>query len=87
MPQIKISVRIPHLEKEYDVNLPDHITSERLYQAILDRAQELSNNDGYELYAKHVRKKIYPDYQDKSLETIGVKEGETIIVKRDEEAG
>lgn len=85
---IKISVRFPDLEKEYDVKLPDTITVERLYKAIVERVPDhQKGNDDYELYAKHAKKQVYPGYADQTLAEIGIKEGETIIVKRDGEAG
>lgn len=89
MSQLKISVSIPHLEREYDVNLPGTVTGERLYKAIIDRTDALkeSEEDVYELFSKRVGKKIYPDYKGNSLVDVGIKEGDTIIVRRDMDPG
>lgn len=89
MAQIKISVSIPHLEKEYDVNVPDTATGEKLFKALLQQSPALteSGEDVYELFSKRLGKKIFPDYQSSILKDIGIKEGDTILLKRDIDPG
>ncbi|MCO6492269.1 MAG: hypothetical protein J5I98_27880 [Phaeodactylibacter sp.] len=92
MAQMKISVSIPHLEKEYDVNVPDTVSGEKLYNALLQRTKDLLESDDggenvFELFSKRLGKKVYPDYRDVSLKDIGVREGDTIIVKKDLDPG
>ncbi len=82
---IKISINIPSLEKEYDVTLPETVTGERLYAAIMDRADGLKDNaeDVYELYSKRIGKKVYPDFKSSTLQELGIENGDSIIVKKD----
>ena len=82
---IKISISIPFLEKEYDVTLPETVTGERLFTAILDRTEGLKDNaeDVFELYSKRVGKKVYPDFKGSTLQEIGIADGDSIIVKKD----
>lgn len=92
MAQMKISVSIPHLEKEYDVNVPDTATGEQLYQALLKRTGELLESDDggenvFELYSKRLGKKIYPDNRNNSLKDTGVQAGDQIIIKKDLDPG
>ncbi len=89
MAQIKISVNIPHLEKEYDVNVPDSATGEKLFEALLKTNPNLKNDDAdvYELFSKRVGKKVFPDYRSTSLKEIGIEQGDTIIVKKDLDPG
>lgn len=90
---IKLEVRVPHLQKEYDVDVPETTTAQRLYDALMARVEPSSNGQGlegpvvYELTAKRAQKKIYPDYKDQSLQQIGIKTGETIIIKKDMDPG
>lgn len=88
MSQIKISVSIPELEKEYDVNVPETATGEKLFNALTKQNTSLSSSeDIYELFSKRVGKKVYPDFKNVSLKDIGIKSGDTIIVKKDLDPG
>lgn len=93
MPSIKITASIPHVQKEYNISVPDNTTGKRLYEAIMAKAKtELRGDDlagvvVYELFAKHAKKKVYPDLEMQTLAQIGLKEGETLILKKDMDPG
>ena len=86
---MRISVNIPHLGREFDVNLPETVTGERLFNALLQKTPSLMESDEnvYELFSKRVGKKVYPDFKGATLKDIGIMEGDTIIVKRDLDPG
>jgi len=88
MPQIGITVSVPHKSKEYNVKVPDTATGKKLYGALLKKAQlDDSNTVAYEMFQKRVGKKIYPDCADETLKQIGLREGDTIIMKKDMDPG
>lgn len=91
---IQVTVHVPHLQKEYDVNLPEATTGKRLYEALISRVQNLKEGGGgaegpvvYELFSKRTSKKIYPDLKDQTLEQIGIQSGDTVILKKDMDPG
>lgn len=89
---IKVTVSVPHIQKEYDVNLPESTTGKKLYEALLKRIniQEGNGLGGpvvYELFSKKAGKKIYPDLKDHTLDQMGIVMGDTIILKKDMDPG
>ena len=88
MAKIGITVSIPHKAKEYNVQVPDAATGKKLYEALLKRSN-LQEGDAvsYELFQKRVGKKVYPDLADQTLQQIGIREGDTIIMKKDMDPG
>jgi hypothetical protein len=92
MKSIKVTVRVPHIQKEYDVSLPVETTGKKLYEALISR---LNNAEGnglagpvvFELFSKKVGKQIYPAHKDQTLAQIGIMQGDTIILKKDMDPG
>ena len=92
MEKIKLSISIPVIHKDYDVDLPQSTTGKRLYEALLARVSDLnvggpSNAMVWELFSKRAQKRIYPDCKDMTLEQIGVVNGDTVIMKQNIDAG
>lgn len=92
MSNIKVTVSVPHIQKEYDVNLPEETTGKKLYEALLKRVniQEgggLSGPVVYELFSKKANKQIYPAFKDHTLVQMGIIPGDTIILKKDMDPG
>lgn len=90
MSKIKLTVSVPHMQKEYDVDLPAETTGKRLYEALIKRMSAGADGGGpvvYELFSKKAQKKVYPDYKDQTLVQIGIKPGDTIILKKDMDPG
>jgi hypothetical protein len=85
----QLTVSIPHLTKEYEVELPLSTTCRRLYEALMSKLPSSSDNGPvvYELFSKRTDKKIYPDYKDHTLAEIGIPAGDTIILKKDMDPG
>ena len=86
MEKIKLTVSVPHLQKEYDVDLPESTTGKRLYEALIKKLQD-GSGVVYELFSKKAQKKIYPDLKDQTLKGMGIKPGDTIILKKDMDPG
>ena len=89
--KIRLTVSVPHILKDYDVDLPTETTGKRLYEALMKRLS--SNDDGsggnviYELFSKKAQLKVYPDMKDKTLAQMGIHPGDTIILKKDMDPG
>ncbi|MEM6631471.1 MAG: hypothetical protein AAF694_17450 [Bacteroidota bacterium] len=93
MSKVKVTLQIPHLQREMDVQLPKSTTGKMFYEAVLGKLGNMpsSTTSGaavvWELIAKHAQKKVYPDGQNQTLEQLGIREGETIIMKKDMDPG
>lgn len=88
MSQINITVSVPHQSRDFSVKVPSKATGKQLYNALMKRANLTENsNDVYHLFDKRISKKIYPDLAEQNLEQIGVKEGHTILMKKDMDPG
>ena len=91
--KVKVTLQIPHLQREMDVQLPVSTTGKMFYEAVLGRLGSMpsSTTSGaavvWELIAKHAQRKVYPDGQNETLEQLGIREGETIIMKKDMDPG
>ena len=92
MEKIKLTVSVPHMQKEYDVDLPTNTSGKRLYEALIGRVPSLQVGSAggpvvYELYSKKAHKKIYPDFKDHTLAQMGIQSGDTVILKKDMDPG
>lgn len=92
MENLKLTVSVPHMQKEYDVDLPTNTSGKRLYEALIGRVPNLQTGSAggpvvYELFSKREHKKIYPDFKDHTLAQIGIKSGDTVILKKDMDPG
>ncbi len=92
MSTIRVTVSVPHLQKEYDVSLPLTTTGKKLYEALVARVKNLGADTEmgpivYELFSKKAQKKLYPDLKDHTLSQMGIKDGDTIILKKDMDPG
>ncbi len=87
--KIKLTVSVPHIQKEYDVELPDNTTGKRLFEALTKKlgASGGGSNDVFELFSKKAQVKVYPDLQDQSLKQMGIQPGDTVILKKDMDPG
>ncbi len=89
--KIAITASIPHLQKEFNVELPSTTKAMAFYEALMKKVGGSENpNEGvvvYELFSKRLNKKLYPDFAENTLGEIGVQPGDTIIMKKDMDPG
>lgn len=89
--KIAVTASIPHLQKEFNVELPPNTKAMAFYEALMKRVGGSENsNEGvvvYELFSKRLQKKLYPDFAHQTLAEIGVQPGDTIIMKKDMDPG
>lgn len=83
---LELVVRVLHLEKEFDVAVPETTTAQRLYDALMTKvepsnsSQDPEDHDIYHLVTMRAQKIIYPDYKDQTLLQIGIQTGDIVIV-------
>ncbi|MEM9985469.1 MAG: hypothetical protein AAF804_10275 [Bacteroidota bacterium] len=90
MSKIKLTVSVPHIQKDYDVELPDSTTGKRLFEALTKKlagSGGSGDNEVYELFSKKAGLKVYPDLKDQSLKQMGIQPGDTVILKKDMDPG
>ncbi|MEM7370974.1 MAG: hypothetical protein AAF587_20335 [Bacteroidota bacterium] len=85
-----ISVSVPHLQKEYDVEIPEHSTVEELYEALTEELESESKQLGksvFKLYSRDLSKNIYPSFTHETLESIGIRNKHRILIQVDMDPG